>query len=193
MPKVPYTCFNNNAPSRPGVVSQYESGKIVCSETTVTFMMYAEKDCNGNPIVPPKGVPSFYPRDGCIEMKSSTGAATGIFMHATCPNYTGATSGTTTGTGGGQSTGGSSSGTGGTSGTTTGTGGGQSTGGSSSGTGGTSTGTGGPNTPGGPGPMKCGPNAQVPCTDNGADLSYFHTSDCTGEYCLILNVFDYNF
>ena len=160
MPKVPYTCFNR-------VGKDYLSGKAICTETTWTVVMYAEKDCNGNPIVTPKGVPSFYPRDGCIEMKSSTGAATGIFMHATCPNYTGGTSGTSTGTGGGQGIGGSSSGTGGT-----------------------STGTGGPNTPGGPGPMKCGPNAQVPCTDNGADLSYFHTSDCTGEYCLIPNVFD---
>ena len=93
MPKYPYTCFNNNAPSIPGIEDkEFQSGKMVCSKTTVTMMMYAERDCNGKTIVPPNGGPSSYPR-GCTRLPSSTqpnsGSMGGLYILAECPNYPG--------------------------------------------------------------------------------------------------------
>ena len=80
MPKIPYTCFNR-------VGKDYLSGKAICTETTVTTVMYAEKDCNGKTIVPPNGGPSYYPRGACTKVKDQSFGPGDWFVLATCPNY----------------------------------------------------------------------------------------------------------
>ena len=80
MPKVPYTCFNR-------VGKDYLSGKAICTETTWTVVMYAEKDCNGKTIVPPNGGPSYYPRGACTKVKDQSFGPGDWFVLATCPNY----------------------------------------------------------------------------------------------------------
>ena len=87
MPKVPYTCFNTNGPSVPGVPDKnYLSGKAVCTETTVTMVRYAEKDCNGKTVEIKTGQ-SYYPRGACTNVKDQSFGPGDWFVLATCPNY----------------------------------------------------------------------------------------------------------
>ena len=210
MPKVPYTCFNTNGPSVPGVTDKnYLSGKAVCTETTVTTVIYAEKDCNGNPIVPPKGVTSSYPRGACTKVQDQSFGPGDWFVLATCPNYPPSEPPTPTtydcptdfpfkfGTGCPIGSWNSKAGKGcykqqsqvkGCSGaagswcvfsaykddTTT------MYGGSLKDQLAQGFGTVCPSETTAVTP-KCGPNEQIPCFDNGADLSVFKTSDCSGK------------
>ena len=101
-PTYPFTCFNNNAPSLPGVDDkEYQSGKGVCTETMVSLEMYAGRGCSGNRVARQTGIVSSYPRNSCTPMiMPGSTAPSGMFILAHCSSSGTGSSGSGTGSSG---------------------------------------------------------------------------------------------